>query len=161
MKNMNLYDIDRELESLLDADTGEITDFERFTQLHMARDAKIENTALYIKNLRAFARDARAEEQALADRRRTAEKKADRLESYLDSVLGGEKYASARVEIKYRKSKSVEIDADFIAWAERYMPSLLRQKVPEADKAAIKNWLESYGNLEHARLIERQSMIIK
>lgn len=161
MKNMTLYEIDRELESLLDADTGEITDFERFTQLHMAREAKIENTALYIKNLRALAADIREEEKHLAERRRAAEAKAARLTRYLDSALDGAPYASARVEIRYRKSRAVELDEDFVAWAQAHVPQLLRQCAPEADKAAIKTWLETAGELPHARLVERNTMQIK
>ena len=52
---MNLYEIDAAITALVDPETGEISDFDAFDQLSMARDQKIENIALYYKNLVADA----------------------------------------------------------------------------------------------------------
>lgn len=50
---MNLYQIDREILSCVDQETGEIIDFEQLDALQMDRERKIENLACYIKNLKA------------------------------------------------------------------------------------------------------------
>jgi len=76
---MKLYEIDREIESLVDPGTGEILDFEAFTSLQMAREAKIENMALWAKNLTAEADAIKAERNNLTDRERAARNKADSL----------------------------------------------------------------------------------
>ena len=65
---MKLYEIDQAIESLIDQDTGEVSDFDVFMDLQMAREAKIENVALLIKNLTAEAEAIKAEKNALAER---------------------------------------------------------------------------------------------
>ena len=67
---MSLYKIDRELESLVDPETGELLDFERFAELRMERERKIEDIALWHKNEVMEAKAIREEELALAERRK-------------------------------------------------------------------------------------------
>ena len=43
---MNLYEIDAAITALVDPETGEVSDFDAFDQLSMARDQKIENLSL-------------------------------------------------------------------------------------------------------------------
>ena len=50
-----LYEIDESIKALIDEETGEIADFEAFEALNLERDAKLENIALYIKDLKADA----------------------------------------------------------------------------------------------------------
>ena len=81
---MNLYDIDRQIQELIencvDPETGELTiDTAALDALQMEREAKIENLACYVKNLTADAKKIKAEEEALAQRRKAAENKAERL----------------------------------------------------------------------------------
>ena len=52
---MNLFEIENEIMNCWDQETGEILDSDRLDQLEMERDTKIENIALYIKNLTADA----------------------------------------------------------------------------------------------------------
>lgn len=47
----NLYDINSEILSCIDAETGEIIDVERLQALQMEREQKVENVALWYKNL--------------------------------------------------------------------------------------------------------------
>ena len=48
---MTLYEIDAALAALMDPETGEIADIAAFEQLQMDRQTKIENVALWRKNL--------------------------------------------------------------------------------------------------------------
>ena len=66
---MKLYEINSEIENLVDTETGEIADIAFFEQLSMERTAKIEGIALYIKNLDSDVTALKAEETALAERR--------------------------------------------------------------------------------------------
>ena len=52
---MNLYEIENEILKCVDEETGEIFDVEKFEALELARDVKIENICLWIKNLKAEA----------------------------------------------------------------------------------------------------------
>lgn len=106
---MTIYEIDARIAELIDPETGELLDYEAFASLQMEREAKIENMALWYKDLTAEAKAIREEEKALAERRRSAENKAERLKGYLDEALAGESYKSAKVAVSYRRSKAVEL----------------------------------------------------
>ena len=64
---MNLYQIDNEILSCVDAETGEILDVEKLEQLQMERDAKLEGVACWYKDLVADAAKIRDEEKNLAE----------------------------------------------------------------------------------------------
>lgn len=120
---MTLYEIDRAILQCFDAETGEITDegVEQLQALNMERENKIENIALWIKNLDAEAVALKAEADILSKRRKDTEANADRLRAVLANALQGDKFKTARVVISYRKSERVEVnDGDneaFINWA--------------------------------------------
>lgn len=59
---MNLYEIDAAIMACIDEETGEITDPAKLDELDMTRDQKIENIALYIKDLRAEASAIKVDE---------------------------------------------------------------------------------------------------
>ena len=87
---MTLYEIDNRLLSLVDEETGEITDLEKFSELQMARDEKIENCALWFKNLKAESEAIRNEEkhwQIGAECWKTVWK---RIKRYISEALGGQ-----------------------------------------------------------------------
>mgnify|MGYP000917782718 FL=1 len=65
---MNIYEIDNAMFSLIDEETGEIKGYEAFEELQMQREEKIENVALWYKNLIAESKAIREEEKALAER---------------------------------------------------------------------------------------------
>ena len=107
---MKLYEINSELEKLIDAETGEIADIAFFEDLCMERTAKIEGIELYIKNLDSDAAALKAEETALAKRRKVAENTAARLKEFLTSMLTeSEKFETPRVKLSWRKSRSVRL----------------------------------------------------
>lgn len=163
-KIMTLYEIDKtisEWEPDIDPDTGEVLNFAALDELNMARDAKIENVALYIKNLIADAKAIRDEEKALAERRKAAENKADRLKKYLAISLNGEKFSTAKVAVSYKTSAAVQTDDEFVAWAVKNAPELLRVSDPEPNKTAIKAALTGGANLPGASIVQNVSVQIR
>ena len=157
---MNIYEIEQEILALVDPETGEITDFEALDKLNMARETKLENVAMWVKNLVAESKAIREEEKALAERRRAAESKAERLEKYLDQTLSGEKFSTAKVAISYRKSRAVEIadEATFIAIADT---AYIVPQPPKIDRKAVGDALKGGAVIVGATLVERNNIQIK
>lgn len=155
---MNIYEIEQAIMDLIDPETGEIADFEALDALSMARDEKIENVALWIKNLAAESKAIRDEEKSLAERRKAAETKADGLQRYLDRILDGNKFSTPRVAISYRKSKAVEIaDEEAFIKAGAY----LVPQDPKIDRKAISEALKAGAIVSGAELVERNNIQIK
>ena len=67
---MKLYEIDQAIMDCIDMETGEIVNEELLNDLQMERDAKIENVALWIKELKAEAEALKAEKLAFAERQK-------------------------------------------------------------------------------------------
>ena len=86
---MTLYEINSEIMSCIDMETGEVIDTEKLNELQLERDAKIENVALWIKELKAEAEAIKQEKLALADRQRVAENKAESLKNWIAYALNG------------------------------------------------------------------------
>ena len=163
---MTLYEIDKSIEALVNAvdpDTGEITvDNEALDALLMERDAKVENIACCIKKLTADAKALKEEEAALSARRKTAEKKVERLKDYLTYALQGEKFQTAKCAVSFRKSSSVEVDDCFVEWAQTSgNEELLRYKEPEVNKTAVKERLTGGEAFDFARLVQNMSITIR
>jgi len=158
---MNIYEIDNAMFSLIDEETGEIKDYEAFEELQMQREEKIENTALWYKNLVAESKAIREEEKALAERRKSLENKAENLKNFINRTLDGNKFSTSKVAISYRKSTAVEVDDEFIDYAMKNNNDLLTFKRPEPNKTVIKGMLQGGFDIPHAELVERNNMSIK
>lgn len=169
---MSLYDIDRKIaeliengysEECIDAETGEFLEGkveELLSQYECDRAVKIENIALYIKNLTAEAEAIKQEEKKLADRRKAKENRAARLEEYLaNSLLANDetKFESAKCSLSFRKSVKV------IITDEKNLPvDYVKQKIEyTADKTKIKKDLQSGKEIPGAVLEEKQNLQIK
>lgn len=160
-----LYEINADLEALLnnvDEETGElIIDDAALDALLMERTDKLEGVALSVKNINAEIAAIKAEETALADRRKRLEKQRDGRTEYLVHALNGEKLETAKVAIGYRASKAVEIDeAVFMKWAKRHK-SFLRIADPAPDKKAITDAIKAGETIPGAALVEKQNISIK
>ena len=57
---MKLYEIDEAILNCIDLETGEIIDTEQLDKLTMEREAKLENVACWIKELKAEADSGRS-----------------------------------------------------------------------------------------------------
>ena len=152
----NLYDINSEILSCIDAETGEIIDVERLQALQMEREQKVENVALWYKNLLSDAAQYAEEESRFKAKKQRAQAQAERLKEYLFGSLAGEKYKSSRVSISYRTTPRVIVD-DVLDLP----PQFVKFAAPEPKKsdimAAIKNGEEVRG----AHVESNASIIIK
>lgn len=151
-----LYEINAAIMGCVDLETGEIIDVEQLQTLQLEREQKIENVALWYKNLLSDAAQYKAEKDAFAERERAARAKADSLKAYLLDALQGDKYKSTRVIISYRASSSVIVD-DVL----NLPPRFVKFKEPEPDKLAIKEAIKNGEQVNGARIESSQSIIIK
>lgn len=149
-------------EEVTDAERGDtITLAEALDRLALDRDTKAENIGLWVKDLVAEAAAIKAEEAALAKRRRTAERRAESLKQYLAECLAGEKFKTARVAISFRHSKAVEISPETET-------RLVAEQSPRycvakwtVSKTLVKDALESGEDIPGAAIVERVSTVIK
>ena len=152
---MNLYEINNAMQECINLETGEI-DLELFERLQLEKDEKIENVALWIKNLSSDVEGMENEKKAFEERIKAAKNKVIALKAYLEMALNGEKFQTAKCSITFRKSKSVtvldvsKLDKDYLKYAE-----------PTADKTAIKKAIESGVTVVGASLVENLNVQIK
>lgn len=159
---MTIYEIDQAIMECVDLETGEVIDTEKLNDLQMERDAKIENVALWIKELKAESEAIKNEKQALADRQRVAENKAESLKNWLAYALNGEKFKTAKCSISYRNSESVEVTEEGLEALMREHEDLLTYKAPEPNKKAIKDAIKNDGlTVAGIQLLQKTSTIIK
>lgn len=162
---MKLYEINEELRSLMemvsvDEETGEVLgdiDFDRIDELVLERDTKIENIALFIKELRAEIEAMKTEVEKFNDRIRVKTNKVTSLSNYLNFILIGmhsTRFETSRVVISYRKSEAVEVDENKLP--KKYMKAKL-----SPDKTMIKNLIKSGHNIRGAQLVEKRNIQIK
>lgn len=158
-----LYEIENQIQDLIakafDPETGELIDtdaVDQLDELEMERDRKIENIALYIKNLRSDAVQYKAEKEIFAKKQKSAENRADSLEAYLQGFLHGEKYKSTKVSITYRTSQSVHIDCE--PWL---LPDKFQKVEYSADKTELKKALKNGEQISGVWLSDNISMQIK
>lgn len=151
-----LYEIDTALEACLDAETGEIIDPVLLDELMMERDRKIENVALWVKNLESDVAAIKAEEEALAQRRKSAEKRVEGLKNWLGFALQNQKFSTAKCAISFRRSQKVEV-LDLNKVPEEF----LRTKTTvDADKKAIGDLLKKGIEIDGCALLENHSIKI-
>ena len=157
---MKLYEIQDEIRQLLEQvdEDGVLSDeaYKKFLELKVTEDIKIENTALYYKNVLSDAKAIKNEEETLYARRQALENHADRLKDYLAMSLNGQKFESAKVKISYRKSEGVLIDDEDL------IPLDYREPQPDKiKKAEIKKAIKAGKLVNGAKIEERQNIQIK
>lgn len=152
---MKLYEINKAILACIDPETGE-ADTEKLDELMLIRDEKLENLALWVKDLKAEVDAIKAEEKALAERRQAKERKAESIKAYLEKELAGQKFETSRAVCSFRKSQKVEITN-----LDKIPDDYLRYKAPEPDKAAIKAAIKDGLSIEGAELVDNVTMSIK
>lgn len=154
---MNLYEINQEILSCIDLETGEILDTEKFDALQIDYNTKIENVALWHKNLLAEATAYKTEKDVFAEKQKRAEAKAESLKGYLSSALAGKKFDTTKVSVSWRKSASVDIE-DVEKLPEAYRKTVT---TVSADKTSIGEALKAGEFVEGATLVENNNIQIK
>ncbi len=160
----SLYEIEQAMLDCVDMETGEVIDAAQLDALQMERTAKLENVALWIKNLESDVEAYKAEMEAFMERRKAAERKIESLKTYLANALGGEKFSTAKCAVGFRKSQSVEIQDEhfFVTWAmfnER--EDLITTKEPVPNRTAIKQALKEGLDMPEVTLVEKLNINIK
>lgn len=154
---MRLYEINAELDSLIDYETGEIADIERFQELTIAKENKREAIALVYKNAEADKKMYEEEIKNLTEKKKRCENLANKMKEMLFMELDGEKFKTSKVDVSFRPSENTEvfdidkIPKEFIKVKTETKPDLI------AIKKAIKEGLK----IEGARLIDRVNIQIK
>ena len=151
----NLFDYDKAIEACMDED-GNVIDAELKAYLEEYRDEAIEGIAMGIKEAKAEAEAIKAEEKALAQRRKVRENKANGLMKYLGDYLAGRKFSTPKVAISYRKSEAVEV-----AEGASVPDEFLVEQAPKIDKVGLKKALKGGAVIEGVSLVERQNIQIK
>ena len=159
---MTIYEINEEILNCIDPETGEIIDIDKLNELQLEKDAKIENVACWIKELKAEAEAIKAEKLVLAERQKVAENKAESLKKWLAYALDGQKFKTSKCSISYRKSEAVEVTEEGLEALMKEHHELLTYKAPEPNKTAIKNAIKKDGlSVQGVRLECNTSVIIK
>lgn len=153
----SLYQIDQAILECLDAETGEIIDAEKLNALFMEKNQKIENVALWIKNLQADALAYKAEKDAFAARQKAAENKVESLKAWLAEALQGEKFSSTRCAVSWKPSEAVKCTDESII-PKKYLVKTITFR---PDKAAIKNAIKSGLKVKGAELVNNLNPQIK
>lgn len=151
----NLFDYDKAIETCMDED-GNVIDAELKAYLEEYRDEAIEGIAMGIKEAKAEAEAIKAEEKALAQRRKVRENKASGLTKYLSDYLAGRKFSTPKVAISYRKSEAVEI-ADLNAVPDEF----LAPQPPKVDKVGLKKAVKGGAVIDGVTIVEKQNILIK
>lgn len=152
----SLYELDRIVESVIehgfyvDERTGEVlAEFDDLDALIADLDAKLEACGKWMKGRAALIDSMRSEEKALSERRKTEERKLERMKDYvMRTVLKkpGQRFECGSCSMGVRKSSRVVIDDEarlpeqFVMVTERRSPSksairdaiLLGEEVPGA-----------------------------
>ena len=156
----NIYDIRREIadfEFEVDPETGELLNALSWDALNMAFDEKVENIACFIKNLTSDIAAFKAEEDQLARRRKSAERKVEYLKRLLLDNMDGQKFSTTRCAVSFKRSIAVQVDD-----VEHIPAELLRVKTTiEPNKTAIKDALKAGQEISGCKLIENTNIQIK
>lgn len=153
---MKLYEINKEILSCIDMETGEIIAPEKLEALQMDKHEKLRNIAFVALNAAADAKAYEEQEKKFSARKKAAKATVEWAKSTLAAELGGKKMKEAEFTISYRKSEAVEV-AD-----EAAVPDEFRIPQPDKiDRAALKAALKNGAVIAGAQIVERQNIQIK
>ena len=170
---MKLFEISAEIEALetavedellIDPETGELMTIEQaLDELRMAKEEKVENIALMIKNLDAESIAIQNEEKKLISRRKTAENKATRMRAYLIACLTRadgttEKIKTARAAVSIKTNGPSVVITDEALVPEAYKRCMI---TTSWDKKMIGEVLKHGDEVPGARLERTRSVMIR
>lgn len=159
-----LYEIDQAILDCIDQETGEIVDPEKLNDLQMERNSKIENVALWLKNLESDAEAFKNEKNSFAEKEKAAKNKIEGLKNWLSLALNGQKMQTSKVQISFRKSEAIEIEdeARFINFARTNgRDDLLSYKEPTINKTEIKKAIKAGQTFDGVELVEKNNIQVK
>ena len=160
-----LYEINADILSCVDLETGEILDTEKLDALQMEREAKLEGVALWIKDMKAEAAAVKEEADKLNARKKSLDNKIEGLKNWLLMALDGEKLTTPRCKVYQTHSQRVAVTdekklVNYLKLADD--PEMfLRFREPELKKDEIKKAMKDGEFFLGAALEETESLVIK
>lgn len=152
-----LYEINDAILACIDMETGEVLDNEALDNLIMERETKLENVALWVKNLESDAAAYEAEKKVFEARAKAAKNRAESLKRYLTYALEGQKFKTAKCAVSFRKSYKVDV-LDVEQIPVEYVQTVTEKK---PDKTALKDVLKTGAEVPGCRLVESLNIGIK
>ena len=153
---MKLYEINQEILSCIDMETGEIIAPEKLENLQMDRREKLRNIAFVALNAAADVKAYEEQEKKFSARKKAAKSTVEWAKETLKRELAGKKMKEPEFSISYRKSEAVEI-ADLNSVPDEF----LAPQPPKVDKTALKAALKNGAVIAGAQIVERQNIQIK
>lgn len=168
---MTLYELNHQFEELMiqydngadstvDEETGEILPIEdALSALAISREEKIDNTILYMKNLKYMEDALKAEADNLKKRRERVEKRRRSLEAYIAANMGDTRKRETP-QYKLTIRQSVETIAPTRQEDVLKLPAEFRKETVKwtADKAAIKEALLKGQTLVGCQLANKKNL---
>lgn len=162
---MKFREINEAIYSLVDQETGEISDLEALEALEMMFTDKVQNVALWVLDLDDDVDNLDKEISRLTDMKKKTENRIKSLKNLLLAVTGGQKVKTDLVSVSFRKTEAVKIDDDsaVISWAEKTGrdSEILKYSNPTISKTELKKILKSGVEVPCARIEENISTVIK
>ena len=151
-----LFEINQEILSCIDLETGEIIAPEKLEHLQMDKHEKLRNIAFVALNAAADVKAYEEQKKKFAAREKAAKATVEWAKETLARELAGQKMKEAEFSISYRKSEAVEV-AD-----EAAVPDEFRIPQPDKiDKAALKAALKNGAVIDGVTIAEKQNIQIK
>lgn len=154
----SLYKINQQIFELLENETADNSEeiAKELESYILTRDTKIENIALYFKNLKAEIEALKVEEGSLKERRKFKENKKESIENYLMQsmlMIAKDKFETPRVKITVKTTERVVEDMSVLS------KEWMREKITvEANKELIKKALKS-GEIIEGAVLERFELL--
>jgi hypothetical protein len=167
---LNLYEIkEKYLYFLQQVEDGAIP--EEFIQdtlegIEGEFEDKVDNIACYVKSQLAEAKAIKDEIDALTERKKAKETKAENMLNYISKMMIAskkKKIETPRNVLSFRASTSTVVDENFIAWAkqEGFLELIRTKIVEEPEKAEIKNALNAGKSLKYCSLQVSENLQLK
>ena len=163
---MTLYEIEAEIMGCVDQETGEIIDVEKLTALQMEREKKLENVALWCKDLRAEAEAIANEIKSLTARKKASESKLESLKAWLGEALAGEIFKTPKVRVSYTHNSRLNVidEQSVVNYIQSHYTDpeeFLRFQLPEIRKDAVKAAINNGAEIPGAYIEPTESIVIK
>ena len=160
-----LYEIESDILSCLDEETGEILDTARLDALQMEREKKFEGVGLWIKDMNAEItvrkEEIRKQQQAV----KSLEARVEGCKEWLKLNLAGQKFKTPRVSVSYTHNQRLKVDdqqaaIDAMVKDARYV-TCVRFPAPELMKDDIKKVLKAGAEIPGVSLENTESLVIR
>lgn len=157
---MNLYEIDKRIADVIEngfsvnEDSGELLFTEEdLNALEIAKESKIENIALYIKNLTVLADGMEAEIKSITERKKRLQAKIENLKGYIGGFVEKE-FSTAKCQVKCSVSHPLEITDEKLI-PKQFIKVVEKESI---DKVAIKEVIKNGGIVEGCLIADKKNV---